>query len=79
MKQIASLLVIALVCASVAFAASPSPDVKPATTTKESSKFKAGGCCDKADKKGDKCQHPCCVKVAADGKVCEKCNAPAKK
>ncbi|MEZ0386987.1 MAG: hypothetical protein ACAI34_07975, partial [Verrucomicrobium sp.] len=38
------------------------------------SKFKEGGCCDKAAKKGEKCAHPCCVEADKAGKVCEKCN-----
>ena len=37
-------------------------------------KYKEGGCCDKAAKKGEKCSHPCCVKAEAEGKVCAKCN-----
>ena len=36
--------------------------------------FKAGGCCDKAQKAGGECAHPCCVKASAEGKVCERCN-----
>ena len=36
--------------------------------------FKAGSCCDKAEKAGGACAHPCCVKAAAEGKVCERCN-----
>jgi hypothetical protein len=32
-----------------------------------------------AAKKGDKCIHPCCVKAAKAGKVCDHCNEPAKK
>ena len=55
-----------------------------ADTKVDTSKFKDGGCCQKADKKGEKCNHPCCVKAAKDSKVCEKCNPiekaePAKK
>ncbi|WP_050023534.1 hypothetical protein [Verrucomicrobium sp. BvORR034] len=38
------------------------------------SKYKEGGCCDKAAKKGEKCAHPCCVEAEKAGKVCEKCN-----
>lgn len=38
------------------------------------SKYKEGGCCDKAAKKGEKCKHPCCVDAEKAGKVCEKCN-----
>ena len=37
-------------------------------------KYKEGGCCDKAAKKGEQCKHPCCVAAEKDGKVCEKCN-----
>jgi len=36
--------------------------------------YKAGSCCDKAAKKGEKCTHPCCVTAEKDGKVCAKCN-----
>ena len=69
------LLPLLLVCSLVAFAAD---------TNVDNAKFKDGGCCQKADKKGEKCNHPCCVKAAKDGKVCEKCNPvekaePAKK
>ncbi len=42
-------------------------------------KFTAGSCCDKADKKGEKCPHKCCVEAAKDNKACEKCNKPEKK
>jgi len=37
-------------------------------------KYKEGGCCDKAAKKGEKCKHPCCVEAEAKGEVCKKCN-----
>ncbi|GDY18719.1 hypothetical protein LBMAG56_00640 [Verrucomicrobiota bacterium] len=70
MKLVKSLAVLAFAAAvmvSVAMAA----DEKP--------KFKAGGCCDKAQKDGKECAHKCCVEAAKDKKVCEKCNAPAKK
>lgn len=63
------ILPLLLVCSLVAFAAD---------TKIDPSKFKEGGCCQKAAKTGDKCNHPCCVKAAKDGKVCEKCN-PADK
>ena len=39
-----------------------------------SAKFKAGGCCDKAEKSGEACGHPCCKDAVAAGNVCEKCN-----
>lgn len=37
-------------------------------------KYKDGGCCDKAAKKGEKCKHPCCVEAEGKGEVCKKCN-----
>lgn len=37
-------------------------------------KYKEGSCCDKAQKAGEKCEHPCCVKAEKENKVCEKCN-----
>lgn len=37
-------------------------------------KYKEGGCCEKAHKKGEKCAHPCCVSAEKDNKVCAKCN-----
>jgi hypothetical protein len=40
-----------------------------------SDQFKAGSCCDKANKAGKECSHGCCVKAAKDNKVCEKCNS----
>ena len=39
-----------------------------------SAMFKAGGCCDKAEKTGKACDHQCCKDAVAAGKVCEKCN-----
>ncbi len=39
-----------------------------------SAMFKAGGCCDKAEKAGKACDHQCCTDAVAAGKVCEKCN-----
>lgn len=38
--------------------------------------FAEDSCCDKAKAAGKECAHPCCVKAAADKKVCEKCNPP---
>ena len=37
-------------------------------------KYKEGGCCDKANKKGEKCSKGCCVKAEKDDKVCAACN-----
>ncbi len=39
-----------------------------------SAMFKAGECCDKAEKAGEACAHQCCKDAVAAGKVCEKCN-----
>ena len=59
MKTMLTLLTSAALAGS-AFAAEP--------------KYKEGGCCDKAAKKGEKCAHPCCVEAEKAQKVCEKCN-----
>ncbi len=34
---------------------------------------KTANCCAKADGKGEKCEHACCVTAAKDSKNCEKC------
>ena len=47
-------------------------------TKKDEKHYKEGGCCAKAKAAGHECKHPCCVAAEKDGKVCEKCNAPAK-
>jgi hypothetical protein len=78
MKNTLKALSLLLVCTLLAVAA----DTKAPSV--DTTKFKDGGCCQKADKKGEKCAHPCCVKAAKDAKVCEKCNPvekaePAKK
>ena len=39
-----------------------------------SAKFTEGSCCDKAEKDGKACAHPCCVEAVAAGNACEKCN-----
>ena len=53
---------------------------KPATApAKAAPKYQEGSCCDKATKRGDKCNHPCCVKAAKAAKVCDHCNEPVKK
>lgn len=80
MKKLTPLFVLALACASFAFAADTAkPETKEAPAKEATHKFKAGGCCDKAEKAGKKCSHACCEKAEKDGKVCEKCNPPAKK
>ncbi|QIF02687.1 hypothetical protein [Roseimicrobium sp. ORNL1] len=60
MKALLTILTVSAMMTSFSFAAD--------------SKYKEGGCCDKAAKKGEKCQHPCCVDAEKAGKVCEKCN-----
>ena len=72
MRTLALLL---LLPASILFAA----DKPAAAPAKVAPKYQEGSCCDKATKKGDKCNHPCCVKVAKAGKVCDHCNEPVKK
>ncbi len=37
-------------------------------------KYTEGSCCDKANKKGEKCSKECCVKAEKDDKVCDHCN-----
>jgi hypothetical protein len=54
-------------------------DKPAADPAKVAPKYQEGGCCDKATKRGDKCNHPCCVKAAKVGKVCDHCNEPVKK
>ncbi len=39
---------------------------------------KAAACCAKADAKGEKCGHGCCVEAAKAGNNCEKCNGSGK-
>ena len=74
MRNLASLLF-----ASVFLFAADKPAAVPA---KVAPKYQEGSCCDKATKKGEKCNHPCCVKAAKAakaGKVCDHCNEPVKK
>ncbi|MCX6919137.1 MAG: hypothetical protein NTX41_07550 [Verrucomicrobia bacterium] len=82
MKNILRLLTLVAVCSSLAIAATtpaaPAKKDAPAAPAVDTSKFKTGGCCEKADKAGKPCAHPCCVKAAKDAKVCEKCNPAAK-
>ena len=74
MKNLLRLLALVAVCSSLAIAATT-----PAAPAVDKSKFKTGGCCDKAEKGGKPCAHPCCVKAAKVGKVCDHCNEPVKK
>jgi hypothetical protein len=61
MKNLLRLLALVAVCSSLAIAATT-----PAAPAVDKSKFKTGGCCDKAEKGGNPCAHPCCVKAAKD-------------
>ena len=47
-----------------------------AAEDKPKPKYTEGSCCDKAEKKGEKCAHKCCQDAEKDGKVCQKCNKP---
>ena len=80
MKSLLRLLALVAVCSSLAIAATTTaaPAKKDAAPAVDTTKFKTGGCCEKAEKAGKHCQHPCCVKAAKDGKVCEKCNPASK-
>ena len=69
MRTLALLL---LLPAGILFAA----DKPSAAPAKVAPKYQDGSCCDKATKRGEKCNHPCCVKAA---KVCDHCNEPVKK
>ena len=68
-KSILALVVLALLSTGLAFAG----DDK-----KESKESKAAGCCAKAEAKGEKCTHECCVAAAKDGNNCEKCKGSGK-
>jgi hypothetical protein len=72
MRTLALLL---LLPAGILFAA----DKPAAAPAKVAPKYQDGSCCDKATKRGDKCNHPCCVKAAKAGKACDHCNEPVKK
>ncbi len=50
---------------------------KPADKGAEK-KFTEGSCCDKAQKAGKECKHPCCAEAAKENKVCTKCNKEKK-
>jgi hypothetical protein len=39
---------------------------------------KQAGCCAKAEGKGEKCTHDCCVEAAKAGNNCEKCKGSGK-
>ena len=70
-----TLTLLVLLPVSMLFAA----DKPAAAPAKVAPKYQEGSCCDKATKRGDKCNHPCCVKAAKAAKVCDHCNEPVKK
>src|SRR4051812_26715494 len=61
-KSIIALIALSLLAAGASFAA----DAK-----KEAAVSKQAGCCAKAEAKGEKCTHECCVAAAKEGKNCE--------
>ncbi len=63
MKKLLSLFAVVSVLSSMA-----------AFGADEKKKYTEGKCCDKADKAGEKCKHPCCVEAEGKNEVCKKCN-----
>ena len=49
-----------------------------AAEEKKEAVSKQAGCCAKAEAKGEKCGHECCVAAAKDGNNCEKCKGSGK-
>jgi hypothetical protein len=45
---------------------------------KEAPVSKPAGCCVKAEAKGEKCAHECCIEAAKAGNNCEKCKGSGK-
>lgn len=60
--------------AVAAFAAA----VVQAEEKKDAAEAKPAKCCAKADAKGEKCSHECCVEAAKAGNNCEKCGGSGK-
>ena len=65
-------LLLALAVAGFAAAALQADEKKDAPVSK------VAGCCAKAEAKGEKCTHECCVAAAKEGKNCEKCHGSGK-
>jgi hypothetical protein len=63
---------------AVAMCGTVSSFAEEKTAEGDKPKLKEGGCCDKTQKAGKECAHPCCVKAAEQKEVCTKCNPPAK-
>jgi hypothetical protein len=66
-------LVLALAVAAFIAAAVQAEEKKDAAPPS-----KEAGCCAKAEAKGEKCTHECCVEAAKDGNNCEKCKGSGK-
>ncbi|MES1168147.1 MAG: hypothetical protein ABUL61_03145 [Oleiharenicola lentus] len=45
---------------------------------KEAPVSKQAGCCARAEAKGEKCTHECCVEAAKAGNNCERCKGSGK-
>lgn len=65
---------LAIAACAFALVATPSMAEEKKAEKKLKGKIVAGSCCDKKQKAGETCTHPCCVEAAKDGKVCAKCN-----
>ena len=65
-------LVLALAVAAFVAAAVQAEDKKDAAVAKPAN------CCAKADGKGEKCSHECCVEAAKAGDNCAKCGGSGK-
>lgn len=66
-------LVLTLAVASFIAAAVQAEDQKADAPAPKQAK-----CCVKAEAKGEKCTHDCCVEAAKDGNNCEKCGGSGK-
>jgi len=65
-------LVLALAVAAFVAAAVHAEEKKDAPVSKQA------GCCAKAEAKGEKCTHECCVEAAKAGNNCEHCKGSGK-
>ena len=70
MKNLRFILALAVAAFAAAFIqAEDKKDEHPA---------KPAGCCARAEAKGEKCTHECCVESATHGDNCEKCKGHGK-
>jgi len=65
-------LILTLAVAGFIAAAVQAEDKKDAPASKQA------GCCAKAEAKGEKCTHECCVEAAKAGNNCEQCKGSGK-